>query len=465
MVSSVEILTRAVFGTMARPVRSAANLLVNAPDGFPSAFPPVAWSGDALAPGAWWVGASQSDGTEPIGPNGPWTAGGRLPSAAERATGLVVGPLASVLPWRVYRGSWRGDSDAEALEPRLWMSDPQLVGNVTGVGRSLIPAPARKPGVALWSEWLRHALWFGKGWLTFAEAGDPGREAPFTEPVAGSVMVLSPAMVEQLDDGSGWRIGDWDTFVDTDGDGRYRMGGRGWRLVCLWEPNGDGTGVFGRHAAELGLAVQVRSYASGTFRSGVPAGYLKTTQPGLTQEQADKLKASWMKAHGVDRRSIAVLNATTDFQPVNISPVDAQLAQTDDMVLRMLAHAFNLSSRALDSGASSGMTYANIQDERRDRIDDTVMPWKRAVEDTLSGLLPYGSWLELETRGYLESDPQKRTDYYGAGIGQGWLFPDEVRPLERLPKRDIPPAAPAAPMSPQLVAEEVPADAVPNVQP
>jgi len=160
-------------------------------------------------------------------------------------------------------------------------------------------------------------------------------------------------MVEVRDDNT-WRIllGDGSEWVDTDRDGRYTLGGRGFRLVCLWEPNGDGTGVFGRHAADLGLAVQVRSYASGTFRSGVPAGFLKVSAPGLTQEQADKLKSAWMNAHGVDRRSIAVLNATTEFQAVNISPVDAQLSQTDDMVLRMVAHAFNLSSRSLDSGAS-----------------------------------------------------------------------------------------------------------------
>jgi hypothetical protein len=294
----------------------------------------------------------------------------------ERATGLIVGPLSSVLPWRVYRGQWRGDQDADTLDPRVWMSDPQLVGNVTGPYRSLIPAPSRKPSTAVWAEWIRHALWFGRGFLTFAEAGNPDRGAPYAEPVAGTVMVLSPAMVSVNDDGLTWRINvaPGTDGIDTDEDGRYRMGGRAWRLVCLWEPGGDGTGVFGRHAAELGLAVQVRSYASGTFRSGVPAGFLKVTNPGLTQDQADKLKAAWQAAHGVDRRSIAVLNASTEFQAVNISPVDAQLTQTDDMVLRMIAHAFNLSSRALDSGASSGNTYARTGSTTRSCHGN--VPWK-----------------------------------------------------------------------------------------
>ena len=72
------------------------------------------------------------------------------------------------------------------------------------------------------------------------------------------------------------------------------------------------------HGAELGLMSLVRQYASGVFQSGVPAGYLKSTQPSMTQEQATQLKAAWLAQHGNAKRSIAVLNATTDFTPISI---------------------------------------------------------------------------------------------------------------------------------------------------
>lgn len=408
------------WGALSRPVRSAGDLTINS-DSY------------------WWVGAAVEDGESPIGPHGPWGVTGRLPSSVERATALIVGPLCSVLPWRVYRGSWRG-SDAADLGPRLWMTDPMLCGNTQGSNaqgdpiRSVYPVWNRRPAGAVWSEWVRHALWFGRGWITYAEAGNPEPGAPFAEPVAGTVLNLSPSMVSDCD--TGWEIGVEGDRMAVDRDGRYRMGGRTWRLLALHEPFGSG-GVFGRHAADLKLAVQVRGYASGTFRSGIPAGYLKVNQPNVTKEQAEKLQARWMETHGgSDRRSIAVLNSLVDFNAISVTPVDAQLVEVDHMTLRMVAHAFNLSARALDSGASAGNTYANIQDERRDRLDDTIMPWKRQVEDTLSAVLPAGTWLELETRGYLETDPIKRTDYYTAGLAGGWLHPDEIRPLERLPRRE-----------------------------
>jgi len=439
------LLTRQVFGTMSRPVRAAGDMLVNSPDGWMTRNGPMPWSFQGGSTPWWWVGDAVEDGRSPIGPNGPWTVDGRLPASVERATALCVGPL-TTLPWRMYRGSSRADTEVEELEPRLWMVDPQLLGNVPGPSRSMVPVWRRLPAAAVWGSWMRDALWFGRGYITFAEAGNPRSGDPYAEPVAGTIRNLATWQVTELD-GGGWRIGDDVTGKVVDRDGRYWFNGDAttYRLLALWEPLGDGTGVFGRHAADLGLAIAVRGYTSGTFRSGIPAGYLKVTQNPFTKPEADKLKESWLEAHGGDTRSIAVLSAAVDFQAVSVSPVDAQLVEVDHMVLRMVAHAFNLSARALDSGASSGNTYANIQDERRDRVDDTVMPWKRGLEDTLTGLLPYGTWHEVDMRGYLETDVEKRTAYYSAGLAGGWLSANEVRALERLPAIPEPEPEPAAP--------------------
>src|SRR5207237_9368146 len=57
---------------------------------------------------------------------------------------------------------------------------------------------------------------------------------------------------------------------------------------------GRGTGVLTRFASELGMAQALRTYMAGAFSAGVPAGYLKTSTPNITQEQADALKTRWM---------------------------------------------------------------------------------------------------------------------------------------------------------------------------
>jgi hypothetical protein len=62
--------------------------------------------------------------------------------------------------------------------------------------------------------------------------------------------------------------------------------------------NGQGRGVIDVHGLALGLAATVRSYAAGVFASGVPAGFLKSSQPNLSQEAATALKTAWLAQHG-----------------------------------------------------------------------------------------------------------------------------------------------------------------------
>lgn len=417
---------RETSGTMRRPVRYGSTI---APDNY---FYGSQYDG---IPAGRWIGYAPNTYGVPTGPNGPFAGSGSVTAAVERATSILVGPLVSVLPWRVYAGQWRGEPQARDLGARLWFTDPTLTGNVRGVGRSVWSAQSRKGRTAFWSEWVRNAVLYGRSWLTFAEqAGDSDA---YGEPLAGTLRILSPWALTQTDDG--WVIGDPDDpdgSIPIDFDGRYEMGGRRWRVVALDEPLGDGTGVMGRHAAELGLAVQVREYLAGTFRSGVPAGYLQMKGSGpLTQTDADLLKSKWIAANGGDRRSVAVLGAGVEFSPIAWNPEQTQAVEVDNAVLRMIAHAFNLSSRALDSGAGSSMTYSTIEQERQDRLDDSISPWKNAVEDAITSVLPYGTWLELDVRGYLQTDPAKRTAYYAAGIAGGWIDPAEVRPYERLPRR------------------------------
>ena len=319
----------------------------------------------------------------------------------ERATGLIVGNLIG-MPWRVYRGSPSDPSAAERIPNPLWLNDPMLLGSSPGAVAPVRPLLDRRPQGSVFATWVRLALWFGRGYLAYQPAADGS-------PLPGTVRNLANNMIGQNGDGSWVLNGEQQVPITDEGD----IVGTGYRVMALDEPIGDGRGVIGRHADSLRLSVNVRSYASDTFRSGIPNGYLKVTGPGLNQDQADALKAAWLKAHG-SSRSIAVLNATTEFNPLSLSPVDAELVATDDMVLRMVAHAFNLSATALDSGAGKDNTYANITDQRSDRLVDTLLPWKRAEEQAVTAVLPYGTWAERDSRGYLQADPIKRTEYYAA---------------------------------------------------
>jgi phage portal protein BeeE len=212
--------------------------------------------------------------------------------------------------------------------------------------------------------------------------------------------------------------------------GRFIAGEKVWRLVVLrgLTPHDGNTpeGVLTRHFATLRIGAAVTSYVAGTFRSGVPAGYLKVTQPGLDQQTADALKSQWMRSHGRGRRSIAVLNATTEFHPISISPVDAAASELVRANRVDVAHAFNLSGVWLDEG-TSGLTYQNASDRRADLVDISLSGWGDSVAGVLSSLLPYGSSVEIDWQQFTQGNLIDLVPALVAAVNAGLITPLEAR--------------------------------------
>ena len=195
---------------------------------------------------------------------------------------------------------------------------------------------------------------------------------------------------------------------------------------------GHGSGLFTRFAGELGYTQTLRDYASGVFYNGVPAGYLKTSSPTLTQEQADGLKSKWMAAHGGRTKSIAVLNATTEFHPLTFTPVDAELINAIQANLGALANAAGIPADMI-GGSTDANTYANIESRRMDLYTFTYIQWTKRIEAVLSAQLPAGTELKVDLRGLLQADTATRYQTYATALDKGILTVDEVRELEDLP--------------------------------
>jgi phage portal protein BeeE len=254
------------------------------------------------------------------------------------------------------------------------------------------PIAHRLDSHSFWSTFITHALWWGRGVMVFMEdsAGNPQ---------AGSLRLINPYLI-----GPDKATGNWvldphgATPILTDRDGRFIAGGRIWRLAVLrgMSPNDGATpeGVLTRHYDTLRIGAAVSEYVANTFSSGVPAGFLKVSTPNFKQDQADELRDNWMKAHR-GRRSIAILNATVDFNPISISPLDADADKMVRLNESDIAHMFNLSSIWLDLG-SSGLSYMNNSDRRRDLVDTSLAGWDNRLVSTVSAMLPYGQRMVLD---------------------------------------------------------------------
>lgn len=407
----------------ARYARTSGDMLVGGYDGpgiNPSDQPPI-----------WWMGVDSGGGSYPIGPNGPYTYGsGEALPVVTRATSLITGPLTAA-PFRVLELGFGG----QPLGRPRWVTDPMLCRDDGRFGTDIYPAASKISRGNFWAEWIRSACWYGLGAFICQEDN-------VGQPMAGTLRLVDPRLLfTTREDGVlCWTLGaDGSDQAVFDRNGFLQLGPISYRLVVLRNPHssvdseGMSMGTFAMSPRAFGLSDQIDTYASGTFRSGIPAGYLKVTTPGLAQEGADDLKASWLRNHGGDRRSIAVLNATTEFVPLNLSPVDAALGEVKRLSIADVAMAFALDPMTLGAGLNNSATYTNLRDAWSNHKDFGLAPWIGAVQDTLSSLLPGTQGIAVDLDRFANPPLKERVETGKLAVEAGLMTRDEWRSLEGLP--------------------------------
>lgn len=420
--------------------RTEGDMLVNAPDGWEvDQRHRVDWTrggffygGDTEDDGAcpaWWIGDDRySEIVEgrAIGPNGPWiTAGSGVLPSVTRSLEVIVNSIVKT--------NWNyQDANGNYLERPLWIDDPMLIGRVPGFNGPAFPAGLRLDGHSFYSTFLSHAVLWGLGAFICQEAADG-------TPLAGSLRILNPYMVGLDDEGHYVIDPNGEVPVATNFDGRFIMGGRVWRLVTLrgFAPN-DGRwpeGVLTRHFHTMRMGARVSEYVANTMRSGVPQGFLKVTQAsGFNKDKAEELKADWMRAHGRrSKREIAVLGATVDFEPISISPIDAQAQELLRLSRSEVALAFGLDPIWVGEGAS-GMSYNNNSDRRRDLIDTSLSGWSESLMAVLTLLLPYGTRVSVHWASFTAASFEIQVPMLAQAVAAGLMTEMEARQYMGLEK-------------------------------
>ena len=180
--------------------------------------------------------------------------------------------------------------------------------------------------------------------------------------------------------------------------------------------NGHGKGVITEHGAALGLAATVATYASGVFTSGIPAGYLKSNQPNMTADQAQTLKSTWLAQHGGTKRSIAVLNATTEFHPISHQPGGRPAGHRPGSGRCAMSPSPSGSPPTCWGSPATRSTYANVESRMIELRTFTLLPWQRRIESTLDAQLPKGTSLKVRSDGLLRADTSTRYSAYSAAL-------------------------------------------------
>ena len=145
-----------------------------------------------------------------------------------------------------------------------------------------------------------------------------------------------------------------------------------------------------------------------------------------------------MTAHGGSERRIAVLNATTEFKPLQLDPQALQLTELLRMSAWEIALVYGIPPYKLGISMGYSNTYANIESASIDYVQDALLPWARRLEAAFDAAFPRGTSLKLNLDGLRRADTKTRYDAYATGLEAGFLTVDEVRQREDLaPMTDL----------------------------
>jgi len=191
-----------------------------------------------------------------------------------------------------------------------------------------------------------------------------------------------------------------------------------------------GYGILSAQRQAIGGAVAVNTYAQRYFDGGAqPTGIIYSSNPDLTQEEADLLKASWLRQYGGTKRTPAVLNETTKFQQLSDNAKDAQLLETRAFSLTEIANMIGVPAYYLGAPNSS-RTYSNVSEENLQLVRWSLMKYVNRIEASFTELLPRGQYAKLNVDALLRADTKARYDAHKVALDGGFLTVDEVREME-----------------------------------
>ena len=264
--------------------------------------------------------------------------------AVARCRNLLAGTIAS-FPLELYRRS-----TGEKLGKPVWLEQPA----------------ANQPRAVTIAWTVDSLLFYGVAYWQVTETYfDDGRPARFQWIAPGRVSFDSDPITQFI------------TQYYIDGKS-VPMSGAG-SLITF---QGLDEGVLQRGARTLRSAIDLETAARVATATPMPSGVLKNTGADLSPEEVQAILSAWKAAR--EKRSTAYLTSTLEYQPTAFSPRDMMFVDGIQQMATQVARMMNVPAYYISADENTSMTYANVQDERRQFVSLSLAPYVHAIQDRLS---------------------------------------------------------------------------------
>jgi len=185
----------------------------------------------------------------------------------------------------------------------------------------------------------------------------------------------------------------------------------------------------------VGLAIATEEYGAKFFANGAaPGGVLE--HPG-TIKDPQKVKESWNAAYqgSANSHRVAVLEEGMKYQPIGISPEQAQFLETRKFQINEIARIFRVPPHMLADLEKS--SFSNIEQQSLEFVKYTLDPWVVRWEQSMCRALLSDSekptvFIKFNVDGLLRGDYASRMSGYATARQNGWMSANDIRELENL---------------------------------
>lgn len=190
----------------------------------------------------------------------------------------------------------------------------------------------------------------------------------------------------------------------------------------------------------IGMAIACEEYGAKFFANGAaPGGVLE--HPG-TIKDPQKVRDSWNAAYQGSSNShrVAVLEEGMKYQPIGISPEQAQFLETRKFQINEIARIFRVPPHMV--GDLEKSSFSNIEQQSLEFVKYTLDPWVIRWEQAISRALLRPDekklyFAKFNVDGLLRGDYVSRMNGYATARQNGWMSANDIRELENLDQ--IPP--------------------------
>lgn len=190
----------------------------------------------------------------------------------------------------------------------------------------------------------------------------------------------------------------------------------------------------------LGIAQQQERF-QGEFlaNEGKPSVILRHPQQ-LKGEAKERLKASWEK---IKSGGTAVLEEGIEVEKWTMPLEDAQFVEQLDWSDKRIAQLFLLPPARLGAKTGGSLTYETAETQNYEFVTYTLNRRITRIEGALNRDPSITSttrqiFCEFDVDSLLRASMKDRYESYERGMNAGFLVPEDIRPKENLPEREIP---------------------------